>query len=49
MERCDWKALFHGAGGRADAEGVVVDIVWRRRERRWDAAREAMVAIMTSE
>jgi hypothetical protein len=38
------KAVFHGAGGRADVEGVVDDIVRRKRERRWDAVREAMIA-----
>jgi hypothetical protein len=42
---CSLKAFFHGAGGKADAEGVVDDIVRKKRERRWDAMREAMVAI----
>ena len=40
------KAFFHGAGGRTDAEGTVDDIVRRKRERRWDAVREAMIAIL---
>lgn len=43
---CSWKSCFHGAGGRAVAEGAVVDIVRKIRERRPVAMREAMVAIL---
>lgn len=44
FEMCSLKSAFHGAGGSADAEGAVVDIVRRTRERRCDAVREAMFA-----
>ena len=40
------KSCFHGAGGSADAEGVVCDIVRRKRERRRAGMREAMVAVL---
>ena len=46
LEMCSLNSDFHGAGGRADAEGAVVDMVRRNRERRRDAVREAMVAIV---
>lgn len=44
LEMCSLKSAFHGAGGSAAAEGVVVDMVCRTRERRCEAVREAMVA-----
>jgi len=47
FEICSLNRDFHGAGGRADAEGAVVDMVRRKRERRRDAVREAMMAIMS--
>lgn len=47
LDMCSLNRDFHGAGGRADAEGVVVDMVRRKRERRRDAVREAMMAIMS--
>lgn len=45
FERCEAKSVFQGAGGSADAVGAVVDMLRRIRERRWDATREAMVAV----
>jgi hypothetical protein len=48
LEMCSWKSCFHGAGGSADAEGAVVDMVRRKRERRWVAMREAMMAMYKS-
>ena len=44
FEMCSLKRDFHGAGGRADADGAVVDIVRKKRERRCEAVREAMIA-----
>jgi hypothetical protein len=46
LEMCSLNRDFHGAGGRADADGAVVDMVRRKRERRWDAVREAMIAVV---
>lgn len=43
---CSLKSCFHGAGGSADAVGVVVDMVRRTRDRRLDATREAMIAVL---
>jgi hypothetical protein len=40
---CSLKSCFHGAGGSVEAEGAVVDIVRKARERRRVAMREAMV------
>jgi hypothetical protein len=47
FEMCSLNSDFHGAGGRADAEGAVLDMVRRKRERRWDAVREAMMAVVS--
>jgi hypothetical protein len=38
-------SFFHGAGGSAEADGVVVDMVRKKRERRPVAMREAMIAV----
>ena len=46
LEMCSLNRDFHGAGGRVDAEGAVVDMVRRTRERRWDAVREAMITVV---
>lgn len=39
------KSCFHGAGGSTDAGGAVEDMVRKKRERRWVAIREAMIAV----
>lgn len=43
---CSLKSCFHDAGGSTEAEGVVVDMVRKTRERRVLAMREAMMAIL---
>jgi HAMP domain-containing protein len=43
---CSLNSCFHGAGGSEEAVGVVLDMVRRTRERRLDAIREAMVAVL---
>lgn len=43
-DRCELKSAFHGAGGSADADGVVADMLWTRRVRRAAVRDEAMVA-----
>lgn len=45
FEMCSSKSCFHGAGGSTEAEGVVVDMVRKTRERRMLAIREAMIAV----
>lgn len=37
LDRCSLKSAFHGAGGSAAVEGVVVDMVRRTRESRCEA------------